>query len=209
MPKGKAILSKEQIENVAGEVVKKNDPYRDERGVRIQKYKRFEVGKDYSPVDADDMVILMQSAIDMLEDVKRRGRPRKYENVEELMEATQNYFKYISDANQDGVHLVPDVEGLCTYLQISRSQLFEWERNRGEDFQNAIGLIKNTIASMKKQLALKGKIPPIVFATDFNNNHGYVQKQQMELQVEQKKEEVIDELAIAQEYAEALPDNDL
>jgi hypothetical protein len=35
------------VENIVTEVVKKESPYRDERGVRIQKYRRFHEGKDF------------------------------------------------------------------------------------------------------------------------------------------------------------------
>lgn len=156
---------------------------RDERGVRKQEYKRFQIGKDYTETEAGEMTALMTSMIETLETVKKRGRPRKYETVNELIEASQNYFQYIIDANMNNVHLIPDVEGLCAYIEVSRTQLFEWERTRGEDFSNAIALIKNEIASAKKQLALKGKIPPIVFATDFNNNHGYIQRQSLDMNV--------------------------
>lgn len=159
-------------------------PYRDERGVRIQKYRRFHEGEDYEAVEPDEMVALTQNILDNLDaidEAERIGRPRKYETVAEFKEIVRGYINYIRDANVDGVKLIPDIEGLCAYMGIDRSTLFDWENTRDQIYSNAIKSVKNQIAFFKKQLALKGKIPPVTFATDFNNNHGYVQKQQIDI----------------------------
>jgi hypothetical protein len=159
-------------------------PYRDEKGVRILKYRRFKENEDYEPTDNEDMVALTNASILNLRQYRDdcvQGRPRKYETVDEFFTAVEAYFQYIQDANLDEIRLIPDIEGLCSYMGISRDSLFDWERTRDSRYIDAIKTVKNTIAFCKKQLALKGKIPPIVFATDFNNNHGYLQKQEISI----------------------------
>jgi hypothetical protein len=58
--------------------------------------------------------------------------------------------------------------------------------------------IRNSIAACKKQMALNGEIPPVVFAIDFNNNHDYVQsKNQVQIQtsIERDAQDSIDDIA--------------
>lgn len=172
-----------QIETAIVETVKQN-PYRDDHGVRIQKYRRFKEGEDYEAVEPDEMVALTQNILDNLDaidEAERIGRPRKYETVGEFKEIVRGYINYIRDANIDKVKLIPDIEGLCAYMGIDRVTLLDWENHRDSVYSNTIKSVKNQLAFFKKQLALKGKIPPIVFATDFNNNHGYVQKQEISI----------------------------
>ena len=76
------------------------------------------------------------------------------------------------------MRLVPDIEGFCAFAGISRETLNNWETARPGAYSDTIKIFKNTIAAYKKQLAFNGEIPPIVFATDFNNNHGYTQAAQ-------------------------------
>ncbi len=162
----------------------KQTPYRDERGVRIQKYRRFKDGEDYEAVEPDEMSALMQNMIDNIDTYELRckvGQPPKYESVESFRDVTRDYLNYIKDANLDKAKLIPDIEGLCAFMGISRETLNEWERSRAGEYSDTIKMVKNQIAFFKKQLALKGKTPAIVFATDFNNNHGYVQKQEISI----------------------------
>lgn len=152
--------------------------YRDERGVRKQVYRRFKEEVDYLPIEQNEMITILEFAKAA---TKRMGRPPIFESVEELQEAIEGYWDYLIKANNNGNALIPDVEGLAAFLHIDRSTLFDWERTNYNGFSTTIKETKNYIAMSKKQLALHGKIPPIVFATDFNNNHGYTQKQQLEI----------------------------
>lgn len=163
-------------------VAKQNNPYRDENGARLQKYRRFREGRDFEAVEPDEMTVLCNMAIQNIEMYAKNeliGRPRKYETVESFIESATGYLEYIRDANNDGVKVIPDIEGLCSYMGISRTALFDWQTSRPGSYSNAIKSVLNFMASFKKQLALKGKIPPLTFATDFNNNHGYTQKQEV------------------------------
>ncbi len=173
---------------------------RDAAGVRKNTYRRFKEGEDYEKQTAPEMATLcdmMKRGIfgeEETEDGERvrhaGGRPRKYETVEQLQEGIEKYIDYIAVQNAAGVSLIPDVEGLALFLGISRSTLYEWQNSRPGEFSDTIKRAINAIAAVKKQLALNGKIPPIVFATDFNNNHGYVQQQKIEVAAVRKLEEL-------------------
>ncbi len=69
---------------------------------------------------------------------------------------------------------IADVESLCIYLGVSRSELrlLEQDVRYGDLIERA----KTRIAGMKKQLAFTGRIPAAVFSFDFRNNHDYTDK---------------------------------
>ena len=173
---------------------------RDERGVRIQTYRRFKEGEDYLPVEGNEVAEMYRIARENMENLKRIGRPPVFASVEELQQGIVNYWRYLEDANRREIKLIPDVEGLCSFLGISRDMLFEWERNNFHGFASTIKTAKNDIASIKKQLGEQGKIPPIVMAMDFNNNHGYVQKQEISVQPVNPLGETPDVVQIAERY---------
>lgn len=166
--------------------VQNNDPHvsklRNERGARLQKYARFKEGQDYERMEIPPMLEMMALAQANLEDFTRKGHGAKYESLQDFMQMAQDYFNYLADCVEDKVFLIPDIEGFCVFLGIDRQTLAAWEKSRGATWSDAIQTIKNQIAAVKKQLALTGKIPPMVFAIDFNNNHGYVQQQKVTLE---------------------------
>lgn len=173
---------------------------RDNKGVRKQTYKRFKEGEDYSPTDAKETSALcdmfrrgflgIEESPEGVEVRRKPGRPRKYENVAEFVEIVEKYIDYIEGKALDGVRLIPDIEGFCCFAGISRDTLNDWERTRPGEYSDTIKRFKTSIAAYKKQLALAGKIPPIVFATDFNNNHGYTQVSKYEITATRKLEEL-------------------
>ena len=180
MPRKKQ--SAEDAKEIVKQISKYPTAYRDENGVRLQNYRRFNEGEDYEALEQGDMVALTDNVISNIKEYRDRslgGRPRKYENVEDFFTVVDDYFQYIREANKKDIRLIPDLEGLCAFMAISRETLNAWETTRDQRYSDAIKMVKNQIAFCKKQLALKGKIPPLVFATDFNNNHGYTQKQEV------------------------------
>lgn len=206
MTEDNPIIEEGQIVEVAESVSKQSSPYRDERGVRIQKYRRFKEGEDYEALDEKTMVALTKNVLDNIAEYRQErklGQPRKYESVGEFITVVEQYVQYLQDANIDGIKLIPDVEGLCAFMCISRETLNEWEKSRDASYSDAIKMVKNQLAFCKKQLALSGKIPPIVFATDFNNNHGYVQKQEVSVSVPRNDVETPEAL---REAAQLLPE---
>lgn len=180
---------------MAGE--KKETATRDENGVRKQNYKRFKPGRDYEEIETAQAVALCDMMLDgfkrSVSDAERGkgGRPRKLETVEEFREVAERYINYIKDRALDGARLVPDIEGFCAFAGISRETLNNWETARPGAYSDTIKIFKNAIAAYKKQLAFNGEIPPIVFATDFNNNHGYTQAaQKIDLNVGKQAQEL-------------------
>lgn len=171
---------------------KKQSSTRDENGVRKQEYKRFKQGRDYEPVGDTQTIALcdmMRRGFFGIEETaeggevqRKPGRPRKIETVEAFTEIVEKYISYIEEQAKKGVRLIPDIEGFCCFAGISRDTLNDWERTRPGEYSDTIKRFKNAVASYKKQLALDGKIPPLVFATDFNNNHGYVQQTKIDIQ---------------------------
>ena len=190
---------------------KKETAARDENGVRKNDYRRFKEGRDYEKQTGPDMVTLcdmMSRGIFGEEETEERergkgGRPRKYETAEELQEGIKKYLVYIAEKNAAGVALIPDVEGLALFLGVSRSTLYEWQNSRPGEFSDTLKRTLNAIAAAKKQLALMGKIPPLVFATDFNNNHGYTQQQNIEITAARK----LEQLPTKEEIIKRLPQN--
>lgn len=180
--------------------------YRDEKGVRIQKYRRFKEGEDYEAADCKTLAVMSQSIFDNIERYRKRGvgQPPKYETIEEFMQSVQEYIEYIMDANKDDVRLIPDVEGLAAFMLISRDTLLDWEKTRSPQYSFAIKTVKNQFAYYKKQLALTGKTPSIVFATDFNNNHGYTQKQEIEVRATNPLGDAPDQKALAERAAQEI-----
>lgn len=173
---------------------------RDAAGVRKNTYRRFKEGEDYEKQTAPEMATLcdmMKRGIfgeeETAEGVRVRhpgGRPRKYETVEQLQEGIERYIDYIAAQNAAGVSLIPDVEGLALFLGVSRSTLYDWQNARPGEFSDTLKRTLTGIAAVKKQLGYNGKIPPLVLALDFNNNHGYVQQQKIEVSTAHKLEEL-------------------
>ena len=174
---------------------------RDDRGVRRQVYKR---DKGLVPVNGEETRALMEV-------MKRQFLPgsenkhKKYEKLEDFKNALITYFDYIADSNENGADLIPDIEGFCCFAGICRDTLNDWERSRPGEYSDTIKDFKNAVASYKKQLALKGKIPPIVFATDFNNNHGYTQKQDIQITASSQLMPTLDLDQIAEKVKADIP----
>lgn len=97
------------------------------------------------------------------------GRPKKFSAVEVMQNKIIDYFPYCKEAEE-----IPDVEGLCVYLDICRDTLIEYQKQR--EFSDTIKKAKVKIFALKKQLAMKGKMNPAVFIFDAKNNHDYVEK---------------------------------
>ena len=185
------------------------DNYSDDRtpeGLRLQSYRRFKQGVDYQPVEAGEltpMVGLILKAAEM----RQSGRPPIFETVEELQGAIQAFWEYIIEVNMEKTRIIPDVEGVCTFLSIGRYTLTQWEREDFRGFAPTIRELKNNLAYCKKQLALNGKIPPLVFAIDFNNNHGYTQRQEVVIEAKNPLGDAPSQDELREKLLEALPDD--
>lgn len=145
---------------------------------------RYKKGKDYDEIDPNALSAMYKLARYNMERQKagkigQTGRAPKFETVDQLQDAIMRYWDYLMAANDAAIQLIPDVEGLCSYIGVNRSTLLSWEREDYRGFAETIKQAKNDIAACKKQIGMRGGIPPIVMAMDFNNNHGYTQKQEV------------------------------
>lgn len=159
--------------------IKKGD--RDKRGVRIANYKPTkQMKQNQEELNELNIKTLEVMIADFL---PKLAKPLpKYDTIEQLQDAISNYFIYIADCNKRGAKLIPDVEGLCSFIGVPRRTMLFWEKENYNNFAPTISQTKNFIAAYKKQLGMNGEIPPIIFATDFNNNHDYVNpKNQIEI----------------------------
>jgi len=102
------------------------------------------------------------------------GRPPKFESPEQL----QQMFEEWQATFTKDVDEIPDVEGFCIYLDTARQTLFDYEQKN--EYSDTVKRIKDWIIYKKKQLAMKGKIPPAIYIFDAKNNAGYVDKQEID-----------------------------
>lgn len=180
---------------------------RDEDGIRLATYQRFREGIHYESQEQDQTTALIEFA-QHCHKIHRSGRPPKYPELEEFLGVIDAYWCILNEKNANGIKIIPDVEGFCCFAGICRDTLNEWERSRTPDFQEIIKTLKNMMAYTKKQLALSGKIPPIVFATDFNNNHNYTQKQELHVMANNPLGDIKDVNELKARYLNAAPEAD-
>lgn len=91
---------------------------------------------------------------------------RSYRKKGELSRMATRYFDEYLPTHENEI---PDVESFAVFLGISREELMKFDKEELE-------MVLTRIAGVKKQLAMKGKIPASVFTFDFKNNHGYGDK---------------------------------
>lgn len=148
-----------------------------EKTTGLQQYKTHKSAKCL-PLETDDTTAILDMIID--KSTARMGRPCQYSNdkrgLESFIQGTVDYFEYVNavNSNEDMERkLIPDIESWAVYLGITRATIFNYE-SRGNDWKDTIQYYKNCIGAVKKQLALNFKIPPMIMAFDFTNNHGYL-----------------------------------
>lgn len=138
------------------------------------------------------------------DDAGRIRRLRKYNTDIDLVEAIEEWEQMVVDLLNQGETVIPDAELLAAYLDVTVNQLKRWEQGeRGEAFQRIIGAEMNKIAAAKNQMAMRGAIPVVVWATQMNNNHGYTQNTKQEVIVTRKDKPNVDALIAS---AKLLPD---
>lgn len=170
---------------------------RDEDGTRIQKFAQYKEGKEYTVISTDEAAAIL----DLIQIAP--SKPRKYQSYQEVEKAVQGYWDWFRKKVEGGAKLYPDMEGLCSYMGICRKTLLRYITDNRYGEGPLLEMALNNIAMYKKQMALNGKIPPIIFATDFNNNHGYTQAPQKIEVYAETREKNKEELIAA---AESLPD---
>ena len=158
-----------------------------EKTTELQRYK--DAKAKCLPMETDDTTAILDMIID--KSTERMGRPCQYPNdkkgLEEFIQNTVSYFEYVNGVNSSDMDkkLIPDIESWAVFLGITRATIFNYEQ-RGNEWREVIAYYKNAIASIKKQLALTFKIPPMIMAFDFTNNHGYCNTNEFKLTTEVK-----------------------
>ena len=100
------------------------------------------------------------------------ARNRQIESPEDLKLLFIDYIDHLREQAEREIDIIPDVEGFCTYIGISRAK---WKDLQGKkDFSGLVETINTSISGTQKQYGLKGIIPPLVLAMTFNNNFGYL-----------------------------------
>lgn len=164
---------------------------------------------EYLPLAKDDTTAILNMAIESIK--SRGGRPAEYPQTEQGLQTfrdkTIEYLQYVNEVNSQNDFekgIIPDIESWATFLGITRQTIFNYEQRGGEWLQT-IQQFKNAIATIKKQLAMTYKIPPMVFVFDATNNHGYVNSNEFHLIPEQatQSKDMQQRVALEQEIKEA------
>lgn len=135
------------------------------------------------------------------------GANARFHNLRELQDAIAAYWTDIANKRRMGIDIYPDVEGVCSFLGIARSTLYTWRVENRNGFGETIELLYNDIAAVKKQIAMHGNMPALVFMADFNNNHGYVNTSKVDVRQANSVESIPDTVSLLNQINN-LPDND-
>lgn len=105
---------------------------------------------------------------------------------------SENYLEYVKAVNESAAQngaggAVPDIESWAAHLGITRMTINRYER-RGSDWEETISSMKGIITACKKQLALAGKMPPVLAIFDLTNNSGYINASEFKLVGETQQE---------------------
>lgn len=177
---------------------------RDENGVKILDYSGMKQasGNYELMTNSDDISALLAIGIKAVS-----GNISKYPQTEEglrsFKDGIADFFRYIDRKNSElnGIEgasrLVPDIEGMCSYLHISKQTFYNYKA-RGGEWKDVADMALITIAAVKKQLSFSYKIPPMLAVFDLCNNHNYLNTSQFiikaENSAEQQEEKIIDQL---------------
>ena len=123
-------------------------------------------GFDVLPMTGDDVSDILQLAIDT---AQKQGVTR-YEDtgrgLEAFMQRSIQYFEFIKTQNETAdsegsARLIPSIESWSVFMGLSRMTILTYEKQRGDDWKDAIAYIKGAIQACRSQLADRGKIPVI------------------------------------------------
>lgn len=149
-------------------------------------------------IQPDDLNAVLDVSIKSI----KLGRPPKFEDsaagLQDFKEASIAYLEFVRENNNNPDNenkIIPDIENWATFMGTTRKTICEYERWRGEEWQEFIGLMKGCIVSCKKQLAFRQKIPTVLAIFDLTNNAGYVNASEFKLvpEAEQPKKALSDD----------------
>lgn len=152
-------------------------------------------GFDVLPMTGDDVSDILQLAIDT---AQRQGITR-YEDtgrgLEAFMQRSIQYFEFIKQQNESAdsegsARLIPSIESWSVFMGLSRMAILTYEKQRGDDWKDAIAYIKGAIQACRSQLADRNKIPVIahIFSA-VNSLSGYANTSEIKVTAIPEKEE--------------------
>jgi len=131
---------------------------------------------DVEPITSDDLQASVGMIIDSLQKYGGKGNnkyPNNDEGLKRFKDQTEAYFRHVLKVNDDRPEgtsrFYPSVEGWAVFLGVSRVMIFQYHK-RSEEWQQYIDFVRNSIISVKTQLASNGKIPPLIYLFDMCNN---------------------------------------
>ncbi len=162
---------------------------------------------NYPQGQLDDMQAeKVQELVTSLKQLHDRGKP---ETDEEIKQRIDEYFSFCERSS-----IRPGIESLCLSLHISRTTLFNWNRQIGcsEKCQEYIQSAKAFIAAFIEQALLSGKISPPSGIFLAKNWLGYKDTVSIEESTRNTEQELITTRTpedIAKEYGIAYTDGEM
>ena len=146
---------------------------KDDKGATIMDSYKYNYEIDTSNIN--DLNAITKMGIEALKTYNPH-KPPKYENTPEGLDLfknrTMDYLQYIDEVNSSedmSKKVVLDIEGWCSYLQITRKTLHMYYHDRGNEWKDFIDYFKTIITAYKKQLAFSNKTPSIFAIFDLVN----------------------------------------
>lgn len=119
-------------------------------------------------------------------------KPKQYPTPQALQDKINEFFLYLSSHTKEVMSasgqikliadpLVPTIEYLCAYLELRKDALRMYENAEGyEDYHDIVGIAKEKILGQKTLGLMNNKANARYGIFDLVNNHGYIDKQQVE-----------------------------
>lgn len=108
------------------------------------------------------------------------GRPRKYQNVEELEQLIEEYFSKCDETKRPYT-----ITGLALYLDMDRKSLLRYEKDYEDEFCHTIKRAKERVQEFVECcLFKKGIAQGIIF--NLKNNFGWQENQKVDATVNNK-----------------------
>ena len=125
------------------------------------------------------------------------GKPKTWATPEKLQQDIEKYFeecdsRIIEVYDKKEQKVIPikkptpyTVEGLCEVLDCDRVTLLNYQKQKGyEEYFSTIKKAKLKIQRNKLERGLDGDSNPAITIFDLKNNHGYVEKQEIQTKQE-------------------------
>ena len=101
------------------------------------------------------------------------GRPCKFETVEQLQKAIDEYFDYCDENNKPYT-----VSGLAYALDTTRRTLLDYQEN--EEFSHTIKKAKAKIEQFNEELLYSKDVPTVGVIFNLKNNYEWKDKQEID-----------------------------